>query len=89
MNHFAVLKSSFIALMLTAVSSAYSSELSLEQAVDYALNNEPWLTANKYQQAAVQAQSLAAGTLTDPVLTFGLMNLPTEGFPFDQEGMTQ
>ena len=89
MNHFVVLKSSFLALMLTTASSVYSNELSLEQALDYALDNEPWLTANKYQQAAVQAQSLAAGTLPDPVLTLGLMNLPTDGFAFDQEGMTQ
>ena len=89
MNHLAVLKASFLALLLTTASSAYSNELSLEQALDYALDNEPWLTANKYQQAAVQAQSLAAGTLPDPVLTLGLMNLPTDGFAFDQEGMTQ
>lgn len=89
MNHFAVFKVSFLALMLTTASSAYSNELSLAQALNYALDNEPWLTANKYQQAAVQAQSLAAGTLPDPVLTLGLMNLPTDGFAFDQEGMTQ
>ncbi|WP_283709939.1 TolC family protein [Pseudoalteromonas prydzensis] len=89
MNHFVVLKSSFLALMLTTASSVYSNELSLEQALDYALDNEPWLTANKYQQAAVQAQSLAAGTLPDPVLTLGLMNLLTDSFAFDQEGMTQ
>ncbi|MGO3848462.1 MAG: TolC family protein [Pseudoalteromonas prydzensis] len=89
MNHFVVFKSSFLALMLTTASSVYSNELSLAQALDYALDNEPWLTANKYQQAAVQAQSLAAGTLPDPVLSLGLMNLPTDGFAFDQEGMTQ
>ncbi|WP_392344284.1 TolC family protein [Pseudoalteromonas prydzensis] len=89
MNHFVVLKSSFLALMLTTASSVYSNELSLEQALDYALDNEPWLTANKYQQAAVQAQSLAAGTLPDPVLTLGLMNLLTDSFAFAQEGMTQ
>ncbi|OUS70564.1 transporter [Pseudoalteromonas sp. A601] len=89
MNHLAVLKASFLAFLLTTASSAYSNELSLEQALDYALDNEPWLTANKYQQAAVQAQSLAAGTLPDPILTLGLMNLPTNGFAFAQEGMTQ
>ncbi|NMM41854.1 TolC family protein [Pseudoalteromonas arctica] len=89
MNHFAVLKSSFLALMLTTAIPAHSNELSLDEALSYALDNEPWLTASKYQQAAVQAQSLAAGTLPDPVLTLGLMNLPTDGFAFDQEGMTQ
>ncbi|MGS0498071.1 TolC family protein [Pseudoalteromonas mariniglutinosa] len=89
MNHLAVFKAIFLAILLAAANPAYSNELSLEQALSYALNNEPWLTANKYQQAAVQAQSLAAGTLPDPVLTVGLMNLPTDGFAFDQEGMTQ
>lgn len=89
MNHFVVLKASFLALLLTTAISTHGNELSLDEALNVALNNEPWLTANKYQQAAVQAQSLAAGTLPDPVLTVGLMNLPTDGFAFDQEGMTQ
>ncbi|MBB1410581.1 TolC family protein [Pseudoalteromonas sp. SG44-17] len=89
MNHFAVFKVSFLALMLTTAIPAHSNELSLDEALSYALDNEPWLTASKYQQAAIKAQSLAAGTLPDPVLTVGLMNLPTDGFAFDQEGMTQ
>lgn len=89
MKHFSIFKVSILALLLGTATSVYSNELSLEQALDYALDNEPWLTANKYQQTAVQAQSLAAGTLPDPVLTLGLMNLPTDGFAFDQEGMTQ
>ncbi|NNG44098.1 TolC family protein [Pseudoalteromonas sp. NEC-BIFX-2020_002] len=89
MNHFRIFKVSFLAFLLTVTISAHSNELSLDDALSYALNNEPWLTASKYQQAAVQAQSLVAGTLPDPVLTIGLMNLPTDGFAFDQEGMTQ
>lgn len=89
MNHFRTFKVSFLAFLLTVTISAHSNELSLDDALSYALNNEPWLTASKYQQAAVQAQSLVAGTLPDPVLTIGLMNLPTDGFAFDQEGMTQ
>ena len=35
------------------------------------------------------AQSIMAGTLPDPTLMLGLMNLPTNGYAFDQEGMTQ
>ncbi|MEM5551654.1 TolC family protein [Pseudoalteromonas neustonica] len=89
MNHFRIFKVSFLAFLLTVTISAHSNELSLEKALNYALDNEPWLTASKYQQTAVQAQSLVAGTLPDPVLTIGLMNLPTDGFAFDQEGMTQ
>ena len=89
MKHFSIFKVSILALLLGTAASAHSNELSLKQALDYALDNEPWLKANKYQQVAVQAQSLAAGTLPDPVLTLGLMSLPTDGYAFDQEGMTQ
>ena len=63
--------------------------LSLTQALNYALTHEPWLKASDYQEDAAIAQSIAAGTLPDPVLTVGLLNLPTNGYAFDQEGMTQ
>lgn len=89
MNHFAVFKVSFLALMLGTAISAHSNELSLDEALSYALNHEPWLKASQYQQASEQAQSIAAGSLPDPVLTLGLMGMPTDGFALDQEGMTQ
>ena len=89
MNHFAVFKVSFLALMLGTAISAHSNELSLDEALSYALNHEPWLKASQYQQASEQAQSIAAGSLPDPVLTLGLMGVPTDGFALDQEGMTQ
>ena len=89
MNHFAVFKASFLALMLGTAISAHSNELSLDEALSYALNHEPWLKASQYQQASEQAQSIAAGSLPDPVLTLGLMGVPTDGFALDQEGMTQ
>ncbi|ALS31693.1 hypothetical protein PTRA_a0324 [Pseudoalteromonas translucida KMM 520] len=89
MNHFAVFKVSFLALMLGTAISAHSNELSLDEALSYALSHEPWLKASQYQQAAEQAQSIAAGSLPDPVLTLGLMGVPTDGFALDQEGMTQ
>ncbi|MBB1370041.1 TolC family protein [Pseudoalteromonas sp. SR45-4] len=89
MNHFAVFKVSFLALMLGTATSAHSNELSLDEALSYALNHEPWLKASQYQQASEQAQSIAAGSLPDPVLTLGLMGVPTDGFALDQEGMTQ
>ncbi|ASM52672.1 hypothetical protein PNIG_a0349 [Pseudoalteromonas nigrifaciens] len=89
MNHFAVFKVSFLALMLGTAISAHSNELSLDEALSYALNHEPWLKASQYQQASEQAQSIAAGSLPDPVLTLGLMGVPTDGFALDQEGMMQ
>lgn len=63
--------------------------LSLTQALNYALTHEPWLNNSIHQQAATVAKSIAAGTLPDPILSVGLLNLPTDGYAFDQEGMTQ
>lgn len=69
--------------------TSHEQTLSLTQALNYALTHEPWLKASGYQEDAAIAQSIAAGTLPDPVLTVGLLNLPTNGYAFDQEGMTQ
>ena len=73
----------------TPFSMASAQELSLSNAIDYALTHEPWLKANKYQQDATHAQSLVVATYPDPKVSLGLANLPTEGFSFDQENMTQ
>ena len=89
MNHFAVFKAICVSTLISISVSVNSAELGLNEAVNHALNHEPWLKASKQKQASIEAQSIAAGTLPDPVLTLGLMNLPTNGFAFDQENMTQ
>lgn len=63
--------------------------LSLEEAVSLAQGNDPWLVGSAYRQQALEAQSMAAGTLPDPMVSVGFANLPTDGFDFDQEAMTQ
>lgn len=68
---------------------AQAEALTLDQAVSEALSQDPWLTANQYQQQAALARSEGAGTLPDPKLNFGLMNFPTDTFDYDQEAMTQ
>jgi outer membrane protein TolC len=75
----------------TGATNEYNSQrtLNLSHALTYALANDPWLSASRHQEQAVMAQSIMAGTLPDPTLTLGLMNLPTNGYAFDQEGMTQ
>ncbi len=75
----------------TGAIDEYSSvrTLNLSHALTYALANDPWLSASRHQEQAIMAQSIMAGTLPDPTLTLGLMNLPTNGYAFDQEGMTQ
>ena len=49
---------------------------SLEAAVQAAQRNDPWLVENRHSQDAVEAMSVAAGTLPDPRVSLGLA-LPT------------
>ncbi len=65
------------------------SAMTLTEAVAIAQRNDPWLMGSEYQQQAIEAQSIAAGTLPDPVVNVGFANLPTDTFDFDQEAMTQ
>ena len=63
--------------------------LTLDEAVAIARDNDPWLQGSQYRESALQAQSTAAGTLPDPVVSVGFANLPTDSWDFDQENMTQ
>ena len=63
--------------------------LTIKNAIELAQNNDPWLEKNKFQQQSVDARSIEAGTLPDPVLSISLANLPTDTFDFNQEAMTQ
>ncbi|MFT6919765.1 MAG: hypothetical protein ACJA2G_002404, partial [Cognaticolwellia sp.] len=68
---------------------ADSKALSLKKAIEIAQKIDPWLTGNKHKQQAIELMSTAANTLPDPKVSIGLANLPTNGFDFAQEGMTQ
>ena len=63
--------------------------LTLEQAEQIALVNEPGIISQQWQMESLSAQSVADGQLKDPKLQVGLNNLPTDTFEFDQENMTQ
>ena len=65
------------------------SYLTLDAAVSAAHSNDIWQTGNKHSQEAIQAASVAAGTLPDPAISIAFANLPVDTFDFDQEGMTQ
>jgi outer membrane protein TolC len=69
--------------------SASQAELSLQQAQQLALQNDPWLVGNKLQEQAIIANSVASSTFADPMVSLGFANLPTDGFRFNQEPMTQ
>lgn len=63
--------------------------LSLDKAIHLAQVNDPWLEGSRHSQAAMTAQSQAAGTMPDPQISVALLNLPTDSFDFKQEGMSQ
>jgi len=68
---------------------ANQQTLSLQQAMSYAVDNDPWLKGNKRNEQALLAESIADGELPDPSLSVGLLNLATDTFDFDQEPMSQ
>lgn len=66
-----------------------SSVLTLNEAITAAIKQDPWLKGSQYRENAIMANSMAASTLPDPVVSIGLASLPTDGFAFNQEPMTQ
>lgn len=63
--------------------------LGLQQAIAYAVSNDPWLKGSALNERALLAESVADGELPDPSLSIGLFNLATDTFDFDQEPMSQ
>jgi len=63
--------------------------LTIEQAIKSAQRNDPWLTGSIHKQRSMESMSIAVNTLPDPKVSINLANLPTDGFDFGQEGMTQ
>lgn len=63
--------------------------LTLAEAEDLALEQEPGQAAFLARAEALEEQSVAAGQLPDPKLRMGLANFPIESGGFSTEGMTQ
>jgi len=85
---FAVL---IIFLATFAASNNYAAQqpLSFAQAVNVAQQNDPWLDGSRHKQQSLTDLSYAANTLSAPKVSVAFANLPTDGFDFSQEGMTQ
>jgi outer membrane protein TolC len=63
--------------------------LSLQDAENLAVERDAKLSEIRLKSEALQEGSVAAETLPDPKLKFGLMNFPTDTFDIEQEPMTQ
>lgn len=63
--------------------------LSLDTAINIAQAQDDWLVKSQFVQQRLMALSEGASALPDPTFSIGILNLPTDGFAFDQEPMTQ
>jgi outer membrane protein TolC len=71
-----------------SVSQSSTVTLGLDEVVRTAQVNDPWLVGNQHAQAAIESLSMSSGTLPDPKVSVGLVNLATDSFDFNQEPMT-
>lgn len=76
-------------LSATLFSAPHSWGMTLIDAISRAQQQDPWLSGSQQKQRALQARGVAGDTLDNPELSFGLLNLPSDGFALDQEPMTQ
>ncbi len=76
-------------LVFSAASADQRVPLTIAEAEDLALQNEPGFSALQASADALRSQSIAAGALPDPTLRLGLSNFPISSGGFSTEGMTQ
>lgn len=80
----------FVLLLFTvAAGAAQRVPLTLAEAEDLALKNEPGQLAMQARAEALEELSVAAGELPDPTLRVGLANFPVSSGGFTTEAMTQ
>lgn len=87
-NHFAV-TTALLSIVFTSNSYATQQSLTFSTAIKMAQENDPWLDGSRHKQQSLELMSLAVNTHPDPKVSIAFANLPTDGFDFSQEGMTQ
>lgn len=83
------LKCLWLGAIVPLIALPSHASIELEDAIIVAQQIDPWIEGNQYQQQAIEADSIFAGTLPDPVVNAGFVNVPTNSFEFDEEPMTQ
>ncbi|MBU2678176.1 MAG: TolC family protein, partial [Gammaproteobacteria bacterium] len=78
-----------VLLSLQQATAQVAPPLTLAEAEDLALRQEPGLSEFQARADALEEQAVAAGQLPDPVLRVGLANFPIESGGFSTEAMTQ
>ncbi|MFA9461283.1 TolC family protein [Thiohalorhabdus sp. Cl-TMA] len=72
-----------------AAAPAAGPVLTLERAESRSLQNHPSLADLEARIRGAERRAVAEGTLSDPRMSVGLSNVPTDTFALDQEPMTQ
>lgn len=78
-------------LMLTAIQTRAESPLSIDEAVNIAVQNQPLLQSLDDASSASREAAVASGQLPDPRLNLGIVNLPITGSDtgrFNRDDMT-
>ena len=76
-------------LVSFAAQAQQNTPLTLAEAEDLALDQEPGYEALLQRSQALAEQAVAAGQLPDPTLRVGIANYPIQSGSFSTEGMTQ
>lgn len=74
---------------LLFIKPAKAQPLSLEQALQLAIQHDPLLKGNAHRKDRFDAEAEASSYWANPQVSASVQNLPTDGFAFDQEPMTQ
>lgn len=77
------------AVVENSIGSLEGDVLSVHTAVETAIRDNPNLAEMQARYEALAEVPSQAGTLPDPIVNLGAMNLPTDTFDLDQEPMTQ
>ena len=64
-------------------------EITLSRLISMGLERNPEIQMHKNQTEMIELTIPQQGSWPDPVLSFGVMNLPTDSYRFDAEPMTQ
>ena len=76
-------------ILLSSFSVQAEKMLTIEQAVQTALQRDALINVYQSRSSAFKEQAVAEDTLPDPKIKFGVMNVPTDSYALNQEPMTQ
>ncbi|WP_158967865.1 TolC family protein [Paraglaciecola sp. L3A3] len=74
---------------LLFLSNSSWANLTLPTAIKLAKQDDVWLKGSELTERALLATGEASDSLPDPSISVDLLNLPTDGFDFSQEPMSQ